>query len=97
MSETESVPRAMVTGTSLTRDDEQNQGTIPMPTFATKPLTASSTMPVELPQNYMVGQQRQQKSELQFDTFRNPQSYWVWQRRFKNQVTTCSHFPSDAM
>ena len=29
-----------------------------MPTFATRPLTASSTIPVEFPQNYMVGQQR---------------------------------------
>ena len=30
------------------------KGTIPMPTFATKPLTVSSTIPVELPQNSMV-------------------------------------------
>ena len=49
-----------------------------MPTFATRPLTMNSTIPVELPQNYMVGQQRQQI-------------------RFKNQVTTCSDSPSEAM
>ena len=68
-----------------------------MPTFATRPLTTSSTIPVELQQNYMVGQQRQQISELQFDKFPNPQSFLVWKIRFKTQVTTCSDFPSDAM
>ena len=54
-------------------------------------------MPVELPQSHMVGQQRQQVPELQFDKFRNPQSFLVWKIRFKTQVTTCSDFPSDAM
>ena len=68
-----------------------------MPTFATKPLTVSSTIPVELPQNSMVGQQRQQTSELQFEKFPNPISFLVWKIRFKNQVTTCSVFPSGAM
>ena len=79
---------------SHTSEDRQNQGTIPMPTFATKPSTMSSTMPVELPQNCMVGQQRQQRFELEFLA---PQSFLVWKIRFKNQVTTCSDFPSDAM
>ena len=51
------VPGAERMKTSHTREDSQNQGTIPMPTFATKPWTTSSTIPVELPQNYMVGQQ----------------------------------------
>ena len=50
-----SVPQA--TGTFFTRDDEQNEGTIPMPTFATRPLTTSSSVPVEFPQNSMVGPQ----------------------------------------
>ena len=45
----------------------------------------------------MVGQQRQQISELQFDKIPDPQSFLVWKIRFKNQVTTCSDFPSDAM
>ena len=31
------------------------------------------------------------------DKFRHPQSILVWKIRFKNQVTTCSDFPSDAM
>ena len=68
-----------------------------MPTFATRPLTMSCTIPVELPQHYLVGQQRQQISELQFDRFPNPQSFLVWKIRFKNQVTTCSDSQSDAM
>ena len=60
----EAVPEAGRTKTSHTSEDRQDQGTIPTPTLATRPLTASSTIPVELPQNYMVGQQRQQMSEL---------------------------------
>ena len=68
------------------RDEDLTRDTIPMPTFATKPLTTSSTIPVELPQNYMVGQQRLQISELQFDNF-----------TVKKQVTTCSDFPSEAL
>ena len=51
----ESVPRAVGTGTSFARDDEQNKGTIPMPTFARRPSTMSSLLLVEIPQNSMVG------------------------------------------
>ena len=83
--------------TCHTSEDRQNQGTIPMPTFATKPLTASSTMPVELLQNYMVGQQRQQISELQFDKFSTPSTFSCWKIRFKTQISSCSDFPSEAM
>ena len=79
------------------RDDKQNKDTIPMPTFAGTPSTMSSKMLVEFPQNSMVGQQRQQISELHFDKFLNPQSFLVWKIRFKNQATTCSDFPSEAM
>ena len=78
-----------------TSEDRLNQSTIPMPTFATRPLTTSSTMLEKLPQGYVVG--RQQISELQFDKFPNPQPFLVWRIRFKTQVTTCSVFPSDAM
>ena len=83
--------------TSLTSEDGQNYSTIPMPIFASRPLTASSEHPVDIPQNYVVGQQRQQIPELQFDKFPNPQSFLVWKIRFKTQVTACSDFPSDAM
>ena len=44
--ETESVPRAIGTGTSFARDDE-----LPLPTFARRPSTMSSSIPVEIPQN----------------------------------------------
>ena len=71
------VPKAERTKTGDTSEDRQNQGTIPMPTFAPRPLTMSSTIPLELPQNYMVGQQRQQISELQFDKHPNPQSFFM--------------------
>ena len=65
----EAVPEAGRTKTSHTSEDRLNQGIIPMPTFATRPLTTSSTIVVELLQNFMVGQQTQQISELHFDTF----------------------------
>ena len=68
-----------------------------MPTFATEPWTTSSTIPMELPRNDMVGQQRQQISELQFDKFTNPQSFLTWKIRIKTQVSSGSDFPSDAM
>ena len=68
-----------------------------MPTFAGRPSTVSSTTPVDFPQNSMLGQRRQQISELQFDKFPNPQSFLVWKVRFKNQATTSSDFPSEAM
>ena len=68
-----------------------------MPTFVGRPSTTSSLMPVNFPQNSLVGLQRQQISELKFEKFPNPQSFLVWKIRFKNQVTTCSDFPSDAM
>ena len=68
-----------------------------MPTFARRPSTVSSIIPVEFPQNSMVGPQRQQISELQFDKFPVSQSFLVWKIRFKNQATTCFDFPSEAM
>ena len=73
----EAVPEAGRTKTIHTSEDRQNHGTIPMPTFATRPWTTTSTIPVELPQNFMVGHQRQQILELQFYKFTNPQSFLV--------------------
>ena len=70
-------------------EDRQNQGTIPRPTFATRPLTTSSTIPVEFPQNSMVRQQRQQISELQLDKFHNPQSFSVWT---DNSIQNTTHY-----
>ena len=47
----------------------------------------SPMLPVDIPQNSMVGLQRQQISELQFEKFPNPQSFLVQKSRFKNQVS----------
>ena len=54
------------TRTPVARDEDQNRGTIPLPTFARRPSTMNSFLPVDIPQKFMVGQQRQQISELQF-------------------------------
>ena len=59
--------------------------------------TVNSFLPVDIPQNSMVGQQRQQISELQFEKFSTHSTFSCWKIRFKNQVTTCSDFPSEAM
>ena len=45
----------------------------------------------------VVGQQRQQISELQVDKFPNPQSFMTWKTRFKTEVSSGSEFPSDAV
>ena len=38
----------------------------------------------------MVGQQRQQISELQFDQFPTPSTFSCWKIRFKTQASSCS-------
>ena len=83
--------------TNLTSEDGQNYGTIPMPMLATRTLTISSAIPLELPQNYVVGQQRQQMSELQFDKFPTPASILVWKTKFKTQVSSGSGFLLETM
>ena len=45
-------------GTPFERDDKQSKDTNPMPSFARRPSTMSSTVRVELPQNSMVGLQK---------------------------------------
>ena len=90
-------PALISTGKSVAREDERIGSTIPMPTFARGPQTLSSYVPVDCPQSSMVGQQRQQKSELQFDKCPTPSLFLCWKIRFRNQVTPCSDFPSEAM
>ena len=46
----EAIPHQPKEKASLTSEDGQNYGTIPMPTFESRPLTTSSAVPVELPQ-----------------------------------------------
>ena len=94
----EAIPHQPKGKASLTSGDGQNYGTIPMPTFASRPLTTSSTIPVELPQSNVVGQQRQQMSELHFDKFPTPACHsWCGRPDPKTQVSNGSDFPSAAM
>ena len=45
----------------------------------------------------MVGQQRQQMSELHCDRFPNPQSFMTWKTRCKTQASSGSDFPWEAI
>ena len=83
---TGSVPVHIGTATLVARDEDLNTGTIPMPTFARKFIISGGYSP-----------QRQQISDLQFDKFPTRSAFLCWKIRFKNQVTTCSDFPSEAM
>ena len=60
-------PALISTGRLVAREEEIGS-TIPMPTFARRPPTVSSFKLVDIPQSSVVGQQRQQISELQFLT-----------------------------
>ena len=81
--ETGSVPQAIGTGTCFARDEERIKGTIPMPTIAKKPSTMSSFILPHIPQYSVVGQQRQQTSELQFDRFPSPQSFLMLEEKIQ--------------
>ena len=47
--------------------------------------------------NYWADQQRLQISDLHFDKFPTPATFACWKIRFKTEVCTCSHFPTEAM
>ena len=68
-----------------------------MPMSERRPSTMTYFLPSEVPQNSMAGRQRLQISELQFDKFTTPSSILYRKIRFKNQVSSCSDFPSEAM
>ena len=85
------------TGTPAARDEDLNRSTIPMPTIARRPSTISSLNPVDILRNFLVGQQRLQISELQFEKFLTPFTFSCWKIRFKSRITTGSDFPSEAM
>ena len=93
----EAVSEAERTKTSHTSEDRQNQGTIPMPTFASRPLTTSSTIPVELPKNTWSDSRDSKYRNCNSTKFPNPQAFLVWNIRFNTQVTICSDFPSYAV
>ena len=47
--------------------------------------------------NYGADQQRLQISDLHFDKFPTTATFACWKIRFKTEVCTCSHFPTEAM
>ena len=47
--------------------------------------------------NFGADQERLQISDLHFDKFLTPVSFACWKIRFKNEVCTCSQFPTRAM
>ena len=96
-SATGQAPVLISTGRLVAKEEERIGSTIPMPTFARRLSTMSSLFPVDNPQNSMVGQQTRQISELQFDKFPTLSTLLCWKIRFKNNVTICSDFPSEAM
>ena len=67
--ETGSVPVQLIQGLLSQEMTIELGAQFPMPTFARWSSTMSSLLPVENSQTSVVGQQRQQVSELQFDKF----------------------------
>ena len=96
-SATGSIPVQVGTGQLVARGEERIGSTTAMAMSARRASTMNSFLPVEVPQDSMAGQQRQQISELQLDKFATPSSFSYWKMRFKTQVSSCSDFPSDAM
>ena len=88
-------PALTSTGKLVAREDERIGSTIPMPTFARRPPTMSSFALVDIPHSFMVGQQRYRN--FNFDKFPTPSSFLPWKIRFRNQVPSCSDFPSEAI
>ena len=79
------------TGRSVAKRKEQTGNTIPIPFFARRPSTMNSFSPA------MVDQQRLHILELHFDKFPTLSTFSCWKITFKNQVCSCSDFPSEAM
>ena len=91
------VPVQGSTGTPVERGEERVGSTTTLPMSERRPSTMNSLLSVGIPKNSSAGQQRQQISELQFDKLSTPSSVLLWNIRFKNRVSSCSDFPSDAM
>ena len=75
------------TRTTVARDEDLERGHNSNADICMKAVDRkfmSSLFPVVVPQNSTIGQQRQQKSELQFDKFPIPSSFLVW-KKFDSQ------------
>ena len=89
--------RAVGTGTSFARDDEQMEGTIPMPMFARRPSTMSSYNTGGNSAEPYGWTAKTAKMGAAIRQIPYSTSTLQWKIRFKNQVTTYSDFPSDTM
>ena len=65
--------------------------------FVNPPASSSSPFPWDFSKDYGADQQRLQISDLHFDKFPTPTTLACWKIRFKNEVCTCSQFPTEAM
>ena len=92
-SATGAIPVQVSTGTPVARGEERIGSTTAMPMSERRPSTMNSFLPAEIPQNSVAGQQRQQISELQFDSFPTSSSLSCWKKGIKSQVSSCSDFP----
>ena len=92
----EAVREAERTKSSHTSEGRQNQGTIPMPTYATRPLTTSyqtSGITTELHgRTAKTANIRIAIRQIPYSTF-----IFMFEDKIQNQVTTCSDFQSDAV
>ena len=63
------------------------------------PSARNSVIPSEggFSKNYGADQQQLQISDLHFDNFTTSGMFACWKIRFKTEVCTCSHFPTEAM
>ena len=71
------VPALISTGKPVAREDERIGSTIPMPTFARRPPTMSSFVPVDISQSSMVGQKDSRYRNFNFDKYTTAQSFFM--------------------
>ena len=95
--ETESVPRAIGTGTSFARDDEQNKGTIRMPMFARRFVDHEFVNTSGCFAGFYGWTAKTANIGTAMRQVPAPSTFLCWKIRFKNQATSCSDFPSEAM
>ena len=84
---------------SSTAEKNENQTPVQDQRCQSGPAAKNSVIPSEgrSLKNYGADQQRLQTSDLHFDKFPTPATFACWKIRFKTEVCTCSHFPTEAM
>ena len=95
-SETPSVTES-ISGRLVARDEDRNKGTIPMPTFASRPSTMSSFFQWIFRKTLWLDSKDSRYRNCNLTNSQHLLQFLCWKRRFKNQVTTCCDCPSEAM